>query len=183
MPTATSVSLWTLITPAFIATVISIAIANRGEKLRAHRDFYTKSFEAARDTVAAAVVAASEYFPLDATKRTPVIEAKVWMAERELRFALSAIIENASLFIRDDVDKLTANFDDFVGYLTGGSFQSRSAQPDLKQLRLIAAAGAELRAQLLQVRHAELRAAIRRDPLSRILLYFSEERGIGNSRT
>lgn len=173
-----SVSVWTLITPAFIATVVSIAINNRSEKLRAQRDFFTKTFEAAREDVKLAIDAAAEYYPLASLSRPPLAEAKIWMADRELRFSLSNIIENAGEDIATLLPGLTNAFDDLIAELTGGSFQSAANLPDMKHLRRIASAGASLRSELLKVRHAELRSAINKDPLSRFILYMGKRLGV-----
>ncbi|WP_106640797.1 hypothetical protein [Allosphingosinicella vermicomposti] len=166
--------IWTLITPAFIASVLSIAINIRADKFRARREYITASFEAVRATIDTAVKAAAEYFPLPAVARTPAIEAKLWLADRELRFALSPLIKNASSGLDAELEQLTAAFDDLIALLTGGSFQSSKAEADLKHLRLIASAGAELRAKLTDVRHAELRQAVEQDILSRFIHYWTE---------
>lgn len=170
---------WTaIITPALIATFISLVVTNRAEKLRAQRDFLTKIFESARDDVKQALDAAAGYFPLPAAERDPSLEARIWMAERELRFSLISVIDSSMAGSVQQADELTLAFDDLIGQLTSGSFQSASATSDLKHLRLIASAGAEVRAKLFALRSAELRNAVKNDPLSRVIFYMTEPKGV-----
>ncbi|WP_422058571.1 hypothetical protein [Sphingomonas sp.] len=172
-----SAFLWTLITPAFIASLVSIAINLRADKVRANRELVTSSFETTRKLIEDAVKSAADYFPLPAPRRTPISEAKVWMSDRSLRFALPSLIGNSSSELSKELTQLESSFDNFIMLLTGGSFGSVNAEADVKHFRLIAAAGAELGAKLLDLRHAELRRAVERDPMSRFLNYWTTPYG------
>jgi len=170
--------LLSLITPALIASLVSLAVNIRADKVRAERDYFTVQFTSARELIDAAVKAAAEYYPLGAAERKPTLEAKLWLADRELRFALPSLMAFAGDDLKEELDALTRAFDDLIAELTGGSFQSASATPDLIQVRRIASAGAELRAKLTDLRHAELRRCVDRDPISRFLSYATAQRGI-----
>jgi hypothetical protein len=167
-----------LITPALIASIVSIAVNIRSDKIRAERDYSTGQFSGTRELIDAAVRAAAEYYPLGVADRTPILEAKLWLADRELRFALPSLMAFAGEDLKDELDALTRAFDDLIAELTGGSFQSASAAPDLIHVRRIASAGAELRARLTDLRHAELRRSVDRDLVSRLISYATAQKGI-----
>jgi hypothetical protein len=159
-------SLWSIITPAIVASFITLFLNIRSEKSRAARDFVSRAFDAARDDVRRATEAAVEYYPLPASDRTAAIEARLWMGERDVRHSVNAVIEFSTAG-SDGQKLLQSSFDNFIDALTGGSFQSSEAEPDLEQVRKVASAGGELRASISMARQIELRQAISSDILSR----------------
>lgn len=154
------------ITPAVVAGVISLLVTNRNEKIRARRDFITKAFDPARDTIKAAVDAALEYYPLKSTARTKLLEAKVLASEREVRRAISALLSFHENLHLTNFSTVQDAFDNFVAEITGGSFQRSDAGADVATATKIADAGAHLRAALLSLRSDVLEREIENDPLS-----------------
>lgn len=163
-----------ILTPALIASLVTLAINIRMDKLKAHREYITTTFEAAKKVVDDAIKASIEYFPLRSKDRSNILEARVWLYERELRFAVPSLMSGSSEKLSDELGALTIAFDDLISLLTGGSFQSSDSEGDMKQARLIASAGAELKAKLTDLRHAELKSAIDRDILTRFIGYWTE---------
>lgn len=167
-----------LVAPALIASIMTLLINIRLDKVRVRRDYIGTSYEAVRNGINEAVSAAAAYYPLPSAERTASLEAKIWMADRELRFSIPALMDNATTEARPDFDALSETFDDFIAELTGGTFQQTGANSDLKHFRKIASVGAELRAKITQARHEELRRAVDKDPLSRMISYLNEPMGI-----
>lgn len=159
-------SIWSIITPALIASLVTFYFNIRAEKKRAERDFISKAFDAARDDVRRAVEAAIDYYPYAHDERTPLREAKLWMGERDVRHSISALIE-FSHPAGESRSVLQRALDDFIDSLTGGSFKSAEATPDLDQARKISSAGAKLRSTISAARHLELAAAVKSDVFSR----------------
>lgn len=159
-------SIWNLITPALVASLISLFYNSRAEKRRATRDYISKVFDAARDDVRRAVEAAVEYFPTPPPDRTPLQEARLWMGERDVRHSLAALIQ----FSADSSESrkmLEDALDSFIAVLTGGSFQASSGDSDVAQARAVSATGGKLRASIATARQRELEAAVSADILSR----------------
>ena len=174
-------SIATIVTPAVVATAVTFFLNIRIDKRKARRDYITKLFENARDDVRKAIEAGVEYFPLKASDRDPVKEARIWMGERDVRHSSSFLIDFCNA--RHPGQKyLVDSLDDFIDSLTGGSFQSLNASPDLEQARKIAASGAKLRTAIAHARHLELNEDIDGDPLSRAwkrsLAYMNENVGV-----
>ncbi|HVI99425.1 MAG TPA: hypothetical protein VM657_10200 [Sphingomonas sp.] len=166
------------VAPAFISFVITLFINARVDKIKVQRELIGASFEGVRENIDVAVKAAARYYPLDAAGRTPLLEADIWLADRELRFAIPALLDSVSSTTKRKLEDLTEAFDDFVSELTGGSFQAKNAKPDLVHLRRIASAGSDLRARLSEVRHEEIRAALEKSPLSKLINYLNEPMGL-----
>lgn len=155
--------------PALIATAITLLFNFWSEKRKAERDYVTKLFEGARDDSRKAVEAAMEYFPRDGADRSALLEAKVWMAERDIRHSLSSLSALCnSPETRESIERI---LDDFIDALTGGSFQNKKAKADVAQARKIASVGAELRVTLAKARQTDLQAEIARDPLSQLFTF------------
>jgi hypothetical protein len=175
-----------VLTPALIASFISLLFNHRAEKHRAERDFITKTFDAARDDVRRCVGYGIEYFPNAAHDRTPAIEAKLWMGERDVRSSVAGLIEFSKHGSRSQ-QLLQQALDDFIDALTGGSFQSATATADLDQVRKVASTGAILRAAISTARQLELREAISSDILSRsasaAVTYLNENLGPEDKQT
>jgi hypothetical protein len=158
-----------LITPAFVATIISLLLNARTLKRKDIRDAYSKRIEEARYLIGNAVNAASEYFSLDFDERLPKIEAKLWMAEREVRLGLFSLTEIDEAGLDDELAKLRRDFDFFITELTSGNFQRRGALADLAHIRKIAGLGAELRQSISRANENELRKRLDDDLLSKIM--------------
>jgi hypothetical protein len=158
-----SMSIWTIITPAFIASVVTVFWNNYAEKKKSHRDFITKSFDNARDDVRKASEASIEYFSDTAAKTRPKLEAKVLLIERDVRSSVSELLDSSGLEVDPAYKKAQDRFDTFVADLTGGSFQASKGVVDNVQIRRVAASAAALRAALLDLRKAELAKALRDD--------------------
>lgn len=162
-------SLWSIITPALIASVISLYLGQRSEKRRAERDFITKLYDSARDDVRKAVEAGVDYFPRPLAERTLTLEAKVWMSERDVRHSVSSLLTLSEQAGEVEISAVEDALADLIDALTGGSFQSATAAEDIKQARKVATSGARLRVALSTLRQNELRAAIDADVVSRHL--------------
>lgn len=174
-------SVWNIITPALVASLVTLFYNNRAEKRRATRDYISKVFDGARDDVRRAVEAAVEYYPVTPGKRTALQEAKVWMGERDVRHAISALLEFSEP--RSSSQKVLEDaLDHFISTLTGGSFQVTSGGSDVAQARAVAAAGGKLRASISTARQRELEDAVSADILSRYWLrlrrYMEEPLGV-----
>jgi hypothetical protein len=169
----TGFSITSIVTPAVVASAVSLYLGSRSEKQRAVRDFITKAFDAARDDVRRASEAAAEYFPLSAEERKPAQAAKIWMGERDVRHSVEALIAfTDATSPRRAV--LENRLDDFIDALTGGSFESTAATADVEQVRRVATTSAALRAALSTARQQELSAAIDKDVLARFVKYMKE---------
>lgn len=177
----TGFSIWNIVTPALVASLVTLFYNSRSEKRRAARDYISKVFEGARDDVRRAVEAAVEYFPLPPPERTELLEAKVWMGERDVRHSISALLmfsnqESTSGKLLED------SLDNFISALTGGSFQATTGNADVVQARSVAAAGGKLRAAISTARQHELEAAVSADLLSRnwlrLKIYMNEPMGV-----
>jgi hypothetical protein len=174
-------SIWNIITPALVASLITLFYNSRAEKRRAVRDYISKTFDAARDDVRRAVEAAVEYFPVRPEERTPLQEAKLWRGERDVRHSIAALIEFSAS--NSETRKLLENaLDDFISVLTGGSFQAGAGDADVAQARAVSAAGGKLRASIAMARQRELEAAVSSDIVSRnwqrASTYMSEPMGV-----
>ena len=154
-----------ILTPAFIAGIVSLLVTNKNEKIRANRDFVTKAFDPARDDISAAVDAAVKYFPCAAADRTKIDEVQLLAAERGVRRSVTSILllheKSGASYIAAEL-----SFDTFISELTGGNFQSSGATPDIAAAIRIADAGANLKAALLALRSEVLQSAISDDPLT-----------------
>jgi len=170
-----------VVTPAVVASAVSLFFNHRSEKKRAARDYLTKAFDSARDDVRRAVEYAVDYFPLRSDERTPAKEARLLMGDRDVRLSIGALID-FSAESGPSRNLLQSALDDFISVLTGGSFQSSAADADLDQARLVASAGAALRAAIAKARHLELEDAVKSDVLSRsadrLRLYLNENMGV-----
>lgn len=164
--------LGSIITPAVVASLFALFFNARAEKRREIRTAILKRLDDSRALVATAVEAAATYFAHPSEGRTPQIEAKLWLAEREVRLGLSSLAERTDRTLNHELSKLQSDFDFFVGELTGSNFQQSNAEVDLAHVRRIASLGADLRLSLSRVHLAELQEALSRDPLDRALKFF-----------
>lgn len=140
-------------------------VSNKNEKVRADRDFVTKTFDPARDDIENATDAALNYFPLTADNRTKLLEAHILASERGVRRSITSLLKLHESLEQEHHAAQEA-FDTLIAELTGGSFQSSDAASDVAAVVRIADAGANLKAALLTLRSAALRKAISEDPLS-----------------
>ena len=159
------------VTPAIVASLFALFFNARAEKRRDVRKALNDAFEEARNLVKQAVETSSEYFSKNYEERTPSMEAKLWLAERELRLSLSALSERSDSQLDAELQKLTLDFDQLVGDLTGSNFQQMDATADLAHVRKIAGVGADLRNSLARVHFAELQTALSADPIDKIMKF------------
>lgn len=160
-----------IITPAIIASIFALLFNARAEKRRELRTELGAAISESRQLVANAVLASAKYFSQDAAARTAELESSLWLAERELRFTLSSLVERTDRPLATELEHLREHFDYFIGELTGGNFQQIAAVADLKQVRKIAGVGAELRRSLGRLYYAEMREALNADLLDRMFKY------------
>jgi hypothetical protein len=164
--------LGSIITPAVVASLFSLVFNARAEKRRDARKAILDRLQESRDLVADAVKSAAAYFSKPYAERTPAIEAELWLIEREVRLSLSTLTERTDAQLKKELTSLQRDFDFFVGELTGSNFQQKEAEVDLAHIRKIAGLGADLRLSLSRAHVAELKAALERDPLDRVLKFF-----------
>jgi hypothetical protein len=145
-----------LVGPGVVAAVVSLYFGARAEKQRARRDFLTKSFAEARDTILKATEYAIDYFSTEGV-RSPKQEAYVSLYEREVRKAVLFVQDNASAGCRAAIDNVTIELVSFLALLTGGDFQSAKGKADLQHIRELGFASAALRSAMNDLRDAELR--------------------------
>jgi hypothetical protein len=164
-----------IVTPAVVAAIISLLVNIRTGKLRDYREYTGSELSATRELIEKSIKAAAEYYSLKSIDRKPIHEAQVWLFERELRFSVPQIISQMPIGLAEQSEIAQDAFDDFISQLTGGSFQSKDAGPDLQYIRRIAVSGSELRARLNQIRQEELKGLIDRDPISRLTYYWNNK--------
>lgn len=157
------------ITPAIVASLITLLVNLRIAKQKEFREAISKRLDEARGLVAASVDAAAAYYCLDAIDRTAQSEAKLWMAEREVRLGLASLTTTSHPELEVQFTKLQHDFDFFVSELTGGNFQQKSAVADLTHIRRIAGLGAELRQSILSLNEAEIRRRLEKDWITRTM--------------
>lgn len=145
-----------LIGPGVVAALVSLYFNARADKQRARRDFLTKSFADARDTILKATEYAIDYFSTPGS-RLPKQEAYVSLYEREVRKAVVFVQDNATEECRPAIDQVTIELVNFLALLTGGDFQSAEGTADLQHIRELGFASAALRSALNDLRNAELR--------------------------
>lgn len=124
-----------------------------------------------------------DYFATMPGDRTPLQEAKVILAERELRSAMPIILESHPE-LADASRAIARNrFEDLAAELTGGNFQANDGEIDRDHIRRLTYAGAGLRSALARMRDAELKILIEADPLLKMrdwcLAKIDEVLGIG----
>lgn len=155
----------TLFTPALVSLAVSLWVNRRAEAHRARRDHITKLFEVTREDVRRSVESAIDYFATRPESRTPLQEAKVLLAEREIRSALSVILGPHPELQNDGSSAAQAGRTEFLAELTGGNFQVLEGEVDKEHIRRLTHAGAGLRSALARMRDAELRMLLDKDPL------------------
>jgi len=169
-----------IITPAIVASIVTFYFNLRAEKRRAERDFVTKTFDGAREDVRRAIEAAAEYLSLPSGERNPSVEAKIIIAERDVRHSVETLIAFSNPQ-SGGCKPLEAALDDFIDALTGGTFGSASCAADLPQVRKVASTGARLRSAISTARQLELKEAVDADVLARstraALAYAREDQG------
>lgn len=161
-----------IITPALIASIFALFFNARAEKRREFRKAALDQLEESRELVLSGVKAAAAYFSKPSDERTPALEAEVWLIERELRMNLSTLADRSGTGVAGEVEKMQNDFDLFVGELTGANFQQRDAEVDLAHIRRIAGLGADLRVSLANASHSDLRQALEKDPLDKVMRFF-----------
>lgn len=127
------------------------------EGKRARRDHITKLFEITREDVRRGVEAAIDYFATEPAKRTALQEAKVILADREVRSAMPVILGPHPELENPDRAEAYRRYQDLIAELTGGNFQEREGFVDSEHIRTLTLAGAGLRSSLARMRDAELR--------------------------
>lgn len=146
-----------LFAPALVSLVISLWVNRVLEARRARRDHITKLFEVTREDIRRAVEAAVDYFATPPANRNPLQEAKVVLAERELRSAMPILLGPHPELTNDSRVDAGKRFEDLVAELTGGNFQEAQGSVDRQHIRRLTAAGAGLRSALAKMRDSELR--------------------------
>lgn len=153
-----------LITPAVVSLLISLWANRLLEARRAEREHLTKLFEVAREDVRRASEAAVDYFSTAPGQRSPLQEAKVLAAEREVREAISPLTRSAS----DEGENrmrapAAAAFVTMLAELTGGNFQAVAGEIDRQHLNRLVFACASLRSALAKLREDQLASLVERD--------------------
>lgn len=154
-----------LFAPALVSLAVSLWVNRRSEAWRARRDHITKLFEVTREDIRRSVEVAIDYFSTLPTDRSPLQEAKVLLAERELRSAMPIILDAHHELINSDRFTAKSRFEDLMAELTGGNFQEKSGSINLDHIRRLSYAGAGLRASLARMRDAELKILLNKDPM------------------
>lgn len=160
-----------IVTPAIISSIVTLLINIRQSKRKDFRDAVSKRIDESRELVYEAVDAAAMYYCNDAKNRTTQSEAKLWMAEREIRLILSSLIANFDQELDATLNELRDDFDIFISELTGGNFQQKNAKADLPHIRRIAGLGAELRLSILKANDAELQKRLDSDWITKIMKF------------
>jgi hypothetical protein len=138
------------------------------EAKRARRDHITKLFEASRDDVRRAVEHAIEYFALPPGERSALQEARVIASDRELRAAVSLLINHAvAAGCEETAATARSAFESLIAELTGGNFQVAVGEVNKDHLLRLVHAGAYMRNALARLRDAELKSHAEQDPLIR----------------
>lgn len=159
-------------TPAFISLAVSLWVNRRSEARRARRDHITKLFEVTRDDVRRSVEAAIDYFATNPEKRTALQEARVVLAERELRSAMPVILGPHPELANEGRETAHKRFEDLLAELTGGNFQVAEGEIDREHIRRLTYAGAGLRSAMAKMRDAELRILLEADPVLKVRDWF-----------
>lgn len=145
-----------LVTPALVSLLVSLWAGKFLEARRARRDYITKLFEVTREDVRRAVEAAVDYFAIDPSDRTFLQEAKVILADKEIRSAMPVILgPHPELHNANRVAALQA-YQNLIAELTGGNFQEQLGTVDVEHIRRLTLAGASLRSALSRMRDTEL---------------------------
>jgi len=127
------------------------------EARRARRDHITKLFEITREDIRRGTEVGVDYFATRPSERTPLQEAKVTLADREIRSAIPIVIGPHPELNNRSRDEAERRFEDLIAELTGGNFQASDGEVDREQIRRLTHAGAGLRSALARMRDAELR--------------------------
>src|SRR4051812_9747757 len=137
--------LGSLVTPAFVASVITVFFNIRGEKLKAHREYVSSFFQDARNAVSDAVSTAADYFTIAGAERTAGSQTRLFIAEREVRCMLATVCEAApKLEPPIEVDRIQGLADSFIDLLTGDNFGQAECPASPGHAQQIATVGANL---------------------------------------
>jgi hypothetical protein len=154
-----------LFAPALISLAVSLWANRRSEARRARRDHITKLFEVTREDIRRSVEVAMDYFATLPTDRTALQEAKVILADRELRSAMPVILGPHPELADKNRDDAEKRFVELLAELTGGNFQGVDGEVDRQHIIRLTYAAAGLRSALSRMRDAELKMLIEADPL------------------
>lgn len=160
--------------PALVSLAVSLWVNRRSEARRARRDHITKLFELTREDVRRSVEAAMDYFATKPTERTPLQEAKVLFADRELRSAMPVILDSHPELMNLNREQAQQRFENLLAELTGGNFQAVDGVVDREHIRRLTHTGAGLRSALARMRDAELKILIDTDPVLRVWGRFTD---------
>lgn len=127
------------------------------EARRARRDHITKLFEVTREDIRRAAEIAIDYFGTEPANRTALQEAKVVLADREIRSAMPVLLGPHPELENADRTEANLRFQDLIAELTGGNFQAGEGGVDPEHIRKLTYASAALRSSLARMRDAELR--------------------------
>lgn len=175
-----------LFAPAFVSLVVSIWVNRLLEAKRARRDHITKLFEVTRDDIRRAVEASVDYFATLPAERTALQEAKVLLADRELRSAMPVLLGPHPELANEAREHTSKRFEDLLAELTGGNFQVKDGEVDREHIRRLTVAGAGLRSGLARMRDSELKMLANSDFAERVksgaLAKLDRHLGIGPAR-
>jgi hypothetical protein len=167
-----------LITPAFVASVVSIFFNIRAEKLKSHREYVTSFFQDARTAVSNAVAAAADYFTAAGTQRTAGSQTHLFICEREVRCTVAMVCEaGPKLDPPMDIARVQELADSFIDALTGDTFGKADCEASPAHAQHIATVGAELRDELVRVRQRQLEAWVGADGFQRLLVFIKKPMG------
>jgi len=151
-----------VITPVLISGLITFLYGQRSDGLKASRDFTTKAAESAREDIKKAAELAVEYFATDLSERSLIQEAKILVAERDVKSSLSRMIlsgnkKDLAVTIKELKKQRVA----LLAVLTGGSFQQRvggvlDTEREAAHIRAIAVEAANIRSTIATLRDQEL---------------------------
>jgi hypothetical protein len=167
-----------LVTPAFVASVVSILWNIRAQKLAEHREYVTSFFQDARTAISNAVASAADYFTVVGAQRTAGSQTHLFICEREVRRTLAMVCETGpKLDPPMDIDRLQELADTLVDALTGDTFGLPECDASPGHAQSIATVGADLRDELVRVQQRQLEARVSADLFQRFLQFVRKPMG------
>jgi len=156
------------VTPALVSLIVSLWAGKVLEERRARRDHITKLFEGAREDVRRGVEVGMDYFATPPKDRSALQEAKVIAADRELRSAVSLLLDKVrSPGCAKAADASRQAFQTLLIELTGDTFQAADGEISREHITRLVHAGAKMRTSLARLRDAELKDRSEQDPIMR----------------
>lgn len=172
------ISLGDIVTPAIVSFIVSTLISLRGEKLKAHRDSVGSVFDAARLAVQESMDAGSTYFVAYGNIRTESLQTRLFTSEREVRCAVSEVIEWAPTMDPPvDVTQIVIKSDEFIDLLLAADYGQDVAIANSSHALKIAEAGTTLRHELARARKQQISTWLKRDPIQRLIVFLSVQMG------